>query len=135
MSNLTPAEARARWAAALRSGEFKQGDCALRTVADEHCCLGVGCEVYRRETGQGEWRCRGGVWEFCTPGRTPGYYGALDVESGCLPKVVRDWLGVESSNPVLRPTRNGDSHSASSWNDQHDASFAQIADMIEETFK
>jgi len=47
-------ERRARLTAALRSGEFEQHRGSLR---DDHgyCCLGVACELYRRETGVGEW--------------------------------------------------------------------------------
>ena len=43
-----------KWVDALRSGEFKQARKALRT-SDGFCCLGVACEVYRRETGRGAW--------------------------------------------------------------------------------
>lgn len=38
-------ELKAKWVAALRSGEYKQGRRALRSVANEFCCLGVLCEV------------------------------------------------------------------------------------------
>jgi len=37
-------ELKARWIAALRSGEFQQGYGALRSRSG-HCCLGVLCEV------------------------------------------------------------------------------------------
>lgn len=39
---------------ALRSGEYQQGRYQLRS-GDRFCCQGVGCEVFRRNTGQGVW--------------------------------------------------------------------------------
>lgn len=40
---------RLRWAAALVSGRYKQGEKVLRHVTtDTYCCLGVACEVYGR---------------------------------------------------------------------------------------
>ena len=39
-------ELKAKWVAALRSGEFKQGTTLLHsTVYDTYCCLGVLCEI------------------------------------------------------------------------------------------
>lgn len=38
------AEIKAKWVAALRSGEYQQGDRQLRD-GDRYCCLGVLCEV------------------------------------------------------------------------------------------
>lgn len=37
-----------KWVQALRSGEYKQGKDALRDN-DKFCCLGVACEVYKKE--------------------------------------------------------------------------------------
>jgi hypothetical protein len=38
-------EVKARWVAALRSGEYKQGKGALR-LNNKFCCLGVLCDLY-----------------------------------------------------------------------------------------
>jgi hypothetical protein len=46
-------EYKAKWVAALRSGEYRQGQGKLRT-GDAFCCLGVLCDVVGRELG-GEW--------------------------------------------------------------------------------
>jgi hypothetical protein len=43
MSKLDP-EFKAKWCAALRSGEYKQGRHGLRD-GDRYCCLGVACDV------------------------------------------------------------------------------------------
>lgn len=41
----TPTSLKARWVAALRSGEYEQGRCRLRSHDDHYCCLGVLCAV------------------------------------------------------------------------------------------
>jgi hypothetical protein len=33
------------WIRALRGGKFKQGRCALRSLNDKYCCLGVLCDL------------------------------------------------------------------------------------------
>ena len=44
---MTP-ELKARWIAALRSGEYTQGRNALKTPEGHYCCLGVLCRVLER---------------------------------------------------------------------------------------
>lgn len=39
------ADVKARWLAALRSGEYQQGQNQLRDSEDHFCCLGVLCDV------------------------------------------------------------------------------------------
>lgn len=48
-----------RWIKALRSGEYAQATNQLR-VNDSYgpigyCCLGVACDLFQKETGQGKW--------------------------------------------------------------------------------
>lgn len=63
------ASLKAKWIEALRSGKYKQGRWALRTKADDFCCLGVLCDV----SGVGEWEENGlcysydGAWKFLPP--------------------------------------------------------------------
>lgn len=51
-----------KWAEALESGKYKQASGFLRRKNHFdgpeflYCCLGVACEVFREETGEGEWR-------------------------------------------------------------------------------
>lgn len=42
------------WVAALRSGKFDQAQKSLKTEGG-HCCLGVACEIFKEQTGRGEW--------------------------------------------------------------------------------
>jgi hypothetical protein len=39
------AELKQKWVTALRSGEYKQGRRALKTIHGTHCCLGVLADV------------------------------------------------------------------------------------------
>lgn len=87
---------------ALRSDEFEQGKGMLRTPDNKFCCLGVACEIYHRETGEGEWtRPDNGDWSF-------------DFEESVMPYDVYKWLGLDSSNPNLGETRQ---FSAADYND------------------
>lgn len=46
-------ENRAKWVAALRSGEYKQGvDKLCNPLNCSYCCLGVLCDVYEKDTGK-----------------------------------------------------------------------------------
>lgn len=42
------------WLAALRSGEYDQQQAILKNGFG-YCCLGVACDVYRKQTGKGNW--------------------------------------------------------------------------------
>jgi hypothetical protein len=44
-----------KWVAALRSGDYKQTQGVLRSADNGYCCLGVLCDLYNKETGNGEW--------------------------------------------------------------------------------
>ena len=84
----------------LRSGKFRQGQMRLR-YGDVFCCLGVACEIYRMETGKGEWKeSHPGTQRF-----------TLSDESSdmALLGTVRDWYGFDDTNPSI-----GESESAMS---------------------
>lgn len=103
-----------KWVEALRSGEFEQARCVLREK-DRFCCLGVACELYRRETGQGEWDDES---HFLGDAHT-------------LPYTVRDWLGLRSEvGGYSAVTPSGEKNLADDHNDKGET-FAQIADLIE----
>ena len=104
------------WLKALRSGEYKQGRTALQPNEGEFCCLGVLCEVYRKETGDGRWT-------------KYGTFVAEDSEDACvLPDAVIAWAGLDSDTPRLGPRKN--SAYATTLND-NGRSFSYIADRIE----
>lgn len=117
-----------RWVAALRSGSYTQGKRVLR-MGNCYCCLGVACEVFRQDTGQGEWVEMEGVgilppiFEFKMEG---------DRESAILPKAVTAYLGLPSTPPrtvSFNPTING--FTLADHNDEMGATFDDIARMIE----
>jgi hypothetical protein len=79
--------------AALESGAFPKAMRHLRRN-DGFCCLGVACELYRRETGQGQWVPRAhNVQEFVLgdPDERKETY-----DSG-LPPDVREWFGIPAT--------------------------------------
>ena len=105
------------WASALRSGEFQQGKGLLRH-GGKYCCLGVLCELHRRETGGPKW-----TWDSLY-----GRESYLDERYG-LPEAVREWSGLPDSNCPL-PSQLC---SAIGMNDSG-ATFAEIADAIEKDY-
>lgn len=116
-------EVKTLWVEALRSGKYKQGTGALRNDKNEYCCLGVLCDVARKE----------GI--IPSPRRAKDEnvyeYGTVaDRRGGTLPSAVYRWAGLYDGNPTFGP--NGAARSAASWNDHHHKSFEEIADLIEE---
>lgn len=105
-------EVKAKWVAALRSGEYKQATGRLRSD-DGFCCLGVLCDLHSKETGEG--------W-----GPAYTYSG----ESATLDRRVVAWASM--------PYRLGatvqidDSVRALTEHNDEGKTFAQIAKAIEE---
>lgn len=111
-------EIKARWIAALRSGEYKQGQNKLSIRepggTTTYCCLGVLCDLAAKE-GIGGW-----------VGDKP-----LDFEAGGVgstyspPSAVTEWAGLSHRAPneeyLELSTRNDDGRS-----------FPELADYIEE---
>ncbi len=82
------------WLAALESGEFEQGKRELRTSDGRYCCLGVACEVYRRETGDGSWLSDAfNSYDF-KPGDGDSAWSSL-------PPAVAEWYGLPSHDPTV----------------------------------
>lgn len=116
--NLTPEQREnvAKLVAALRSGKFEQAHNQLR-AGDRFCCLGVACEIYRRETSGGQWS---------------GSYFHSENSSGHwldLPAAVANWLG--GCNSGFDVTIGGTEDSLANHND-HGRTFAEIADALEQ---
>ena len=115
-------EVKAKWLAALRSGDYQQTTDVLRTVepdgAFSYCCLGVLCDLYRIESG-GEWAGN----DFVD--------GAGSINSGgTLTANVRTWAGARVDQIDLSTDDDYDDVLAE-LND-NDWSFRDIADLIEE---
>lgn len=121
-------EVRGRWLAALRSGDYRQGHGKLRRDHDRseddpgttYCCLGVLCEV----------AVEAGVARRVTSTEGVTAYVAVndgfDRSDNFLPLAVGHWAGLDTPNPVTGR------YSLADWNDERHASFARIADLIEE---
>lgn len=111
------------WIKALRSGRYKQGGGGLRPTEVTFCCLGVLCDVQRRED-HGRWRREkdGGEFVFEGNGTTIDECPA----TGTLPLGTCAWAGLpDDGDPKL-----GRRYTAANLNDSG-KSFDYIADRIE----
>jgi hypothetical protein len=120
-------EIKAKWVAALRSGDFTQGTGALN-YNDHYCCLGVLCELGRQE----------GVVEKEVEGLF-GQYVGKDSErvTSVPPHSVMKWAGLDGSPEVVIPDPEGVYEMGGyvtliHLNDSIRLSFSDIADIIEE---
>lgn len=104
------------WVAALRSGKYKQAQGVLHNYHG-YCCLGVACELYRQDTGNGSWHSA----------REYIFVDDDDYENAVLTRRVADWLGlnVEIDSVVHLPSGDSLAH----MND-NGYTFEQIADAI-----
>lgn len=118
------------WVVALRSGEYTQSqhslityvppdDASIHDILDEetlknasYCCLGVLCDLYRKETGKNLWSD-----------------AAFDGTRGLLAPSVMEWAGLTEENPVIKIDKR--STVLAELNDVLDFNFEQIADVIE----
>lgn len=107
------AKVKTKWLKALRSGEYDQttGKLLDRTSeGDKFCCLGVLCNLYAQEHPGTGFRANGqGLYYF-------------DDKNGTLPDRVKKWAG-SLKGLELELVR---------LNDEHNFSFNQIANFIEE---
>jgi hypothetical protein len=85
-SMLVP-DVKARWIAALKSGQFLQSVGQLK-YKDGYCCLGVLCEVYREEHAETQFSPTGMFFGDATDD-TRGMY---------LPGFILDWSGITATN-------------------------------------
>lgn len=108
-------EIKARWLAALRSGDYIQGHGQLRE-GNTFCCLGVLCDLYAKETGV-EWK------------KHESERYAFDHHLSFLPDSVMHWAGLVDHDPI--PKLGGASCTLSYFNDSRRASFNEIADHVE----
>ena len=117
-----------KWAEALRSGEYQQGRGCLHPASGKFCCLGVLCDLFRKETGVG-------VWQRTEDGCSK-LFDLADADEnrhGVLPRTVREWAGMRSDSGVIPRASAPPEHCVklAVLNDEG-ASFSQIADIIEE---
>lgn len=104
---------KAKWVAALRSGEYKQGMGNLRD-AGYFCCLGVLSDLHSKETGCKWTQQNDGVMSYL-------------FQSGMPPEIVMDWAGLK----IITVEIDGKVKTLDRHNDKG-ATFAQIAQAIED---
>lgn len=102
------------WIAALRSGEYAQGEGVLRS-GNLYCCLGVLCEV----------AIKNGIIPLGQKAESDGIY-EYDGNHATLPATVRVVLGIDQqgSSSIYDPLTY--------LNDTTRLSFSKIADVIED---
>lgn len=103
------------WIDDLLSGKFSQARGRLRRN-DSYCCLGVACERFRRETGQGYWAND----EFVLND---------GISTTGLPFEVIDWYGLNPESTEGAYYENGFGSCLSRQNDDG-KSFEEIAEII-----
>lgn len=123
MRKMNP-DIKARWVAALRSGEYKQGRGRLRSSANEFCCLGVLCNLHAQANP-----------EYAAMQSEPTLYGGGD---GLPPQTVTLWagFGLYENDPIINFERHRlpiSAHNDGKWNGKQipRRTFAEIADAIE----
>lgn len=105
------------WVAALRSGEYKQGEGRLHSADGEFCCLGVACMLAQKAgVVPAPVEDEDGDWEYGT---------GEDTSAAFLPDVVRRWLGLTTCHGFIT-----DGSGLATRND-NGSTFVQIADVIE----
>jgi len=114
-----------KWAEALRSGEYEQGTSAL-CMDNKHCCLGVLCEVYKKEAGDGQWTEAGGTAALMFNTIKGG-------DTQLPPNAVYNWAGMNDSNPVVR--YEGLFTHFTHLNDKSLLTFDEIAEIIEKSYE
>lgn len=109
------ADIKAQWVQALRSGDYTKGKGTLKSEHDDggptYCCLGVLCELSPFES------------------RKSGAWHSWDDSLSYLPCSVRDWAGLDTHNPKV--SYLGGESDLADVNDRTDATFFEIADLIE----
>jgi len=118
-------EIKKKWIDALLSGDYKQTQEYLRD--DEgYCCLGVLCDIFRKDHNEAQWVKSGCMFDFF-----PG--GNKDYETVTLPRVVVEWAELDSIDPDTTEPKIGDSSSLANLNDKG-YDFKKIVKVIERDF-
>jgi hypothetical protein len=132
-------EIKARWIAALRSGQYKQGQGNLHPTPKCFCALGVLCDLYAKEHGM-EWAPRlihhsivddRKTEVFALTHTLPNNEVIYSVDVPREP--ITEWAGLQS-NPyldVVSPSGVMGGYFMSEINDRLEFSFDAIADIIE----
>lgn len=119
----------ADWVAALRSGEYQQGQGCLRSENDCYCVLGVACDLaMKQRLISGEWEHYDNVYS-CGSAKTIAF----------MPNALASMIGVGVDGSIrdrydmLIPIKLSDGRTFVSLLDANDngATFEQLAEAIE----
>ena len=113
-------EIKAKWLAALRSGEYEQTRNTLRNCKG-FCCLGVLTDLYIKE--------KEAKWIFEKRYDETVVYWFQEAQE-TLPNCVKQWAGLDDSDPFV--TYRERHIVISQLNDIERFNFNQIANVIEE---
>lgn len=138
-----PADVKARWLEALRSGRYLQTKGRLHRTEDGaqncagYCCLGVLCDLMSVPEQQVTelWGTNGSTSNLRLPFTRFTYKGTSS--SDVLPYALAHELGISAGGTLNTPIPNPHgSDFTSLWelNDNAGYDFARIADVIEEQF-
>lgn len=126
--------------AALRSGEYKQGNgylCKLRTSPDDvvegqYCCLGVLVDIYMKETNKDPdtfTSIQSYVQDEEETGLCRVYSSGKD--KYYLPEEVQEWAGMITANGTLPTLEIYESTSLAGLNDTGHYTFEAIAAIVD----
>jgi hypothetical protein len=124
-------EVKAAWIQALRSGEYQQGRNLL--CHDDHfCCLGVLCDLHKKQTSAGDWVTEGdGIVDAIRMSyRTGKHKSPLS-----LPYPVVAWAGLDGTEPTVDGiglSRLNDGLWTDGMLEVRARTFSEIADLIEQ---
>lgn len=114
-----------KWVPALRSGNYLQGKCRLRTANNQFCCLGVACDLLASD-GLG-W------WEMLDDGQYSFTYVNGDANGVVLPRSVADAFGMTDDGLGIVPNPNEETNEPWLLMNANDygVPFHEIADHLE----
>jgi hypothetical protein len=113
-------EIKARWLAALRSGEYEQGQGQLVSEEGHYCCLGVLCDLHSKDMGI--------AWKGGYNGAKAYYMG----EDALLPTAVQEWAGLpDNTGANMRIDGTEAAREITALNDDG-YTFTQLSELIEE---
>jgi hypothetical protein len=119
---------KALWIAALRSGEYEQGEGALRQEFVDigeslYCCLGVLCDLYAKSVENSP------AW---TSGDASEHIRRYGGRESYPPYFVMEWAGLDSEEGAY--TRNDGGWSSLAELNDRGRTFEEIASIIERKF-
>lgn len=132
-------EIKTKWVNALRSGDYEQGQGALKKPNGQYCCLGVLCDLYDKHRME-EFAAESS-WAVDTVSLNE-YISVLGDRSevGVPPNAVVDWAGLPHNNPDILVDLEDEIEEEkyqyelpiAELNDDHGLTFNELADLIEE---